>query len=1149
MGLAGGHAVTLDLLNSNRFRGLFWTQFLGAMNDNFFKNALVILILYRLAGDEGPLLVTAAAGIFILPFFLFSALAGQIADKYEKAALTRRIKLAEIVIMAVGGIMLWTGSVTGLMIVLFAMGTQSTMFGPIKYGVIPQLVGNERLMDANALIEMGTFLAILFGTIFGGILILKTGGIAIVMTGMLAMAGLGYAASRLIPATERAAPDLKINPNIAHESWRVVRAVFAQRHMWLAALGISWFWFVGAVYLAQVPTFTKELIGANEEVVTFFLTLFSVGIGVGSMLAARLTRGRTSTVPVPFGAIGMAIFAIDLFFATRAMPPAGPTLIGVLGFLGSFEGWRITFDLFAIALSGGLFVVPLFAAVQAWAEESRRARVIAAINIINAGFMVASALITLALQSAGFDVAQIFLMIGIANVAVAVYVVRLLPDEALLGLTRVLFRTLYRVETEGRHHLDQAGDRAVIVVNHLSLLDAPIMTAVMYEKPIFAIYTGMAENRWVKPMLRFVEALPVDPSNPMAVKTLTQRVKAGDKLVIFPEGRVSVTGTLMKIYDGPALIADKADAPFIPVRIEGAERTPFSRMNRLQVRRQWFPKIRVTFGPPERLELPKGMVGPARRAHAADRLYDIMCAQRVTTSKLDRTLFEALIDAAENHGRSWSIVEDAQKNKLTYGRLIAGSLALGARLSERTSPGEAVGVLLPNATAMVATFMALQATGRIPAMLNFTAGPRNVLAGCATAGVKTVITARGFIEQGKLEALAEALQDKLEVIWLEDLRDEISKADRIKALFESFRTTKLRAGQKADPTSPAVILFTSGSEGVPKAVALSHRNLLANCAQAASRVEFSRQDKVLNVLPTFHCFGLSTALLLPMIYGVPVFLYPSPLHYRVIPEIAYGINATVMFGTDTFYTGYAKRAHPYDFRSLRLVVGGAERLKDETRRIWMEKFGVRILEGYGLTESAPVVAISSAMHNRGGKVGRFVPLLEHRLEPVEGIQDGGRLFLKGPNIMLGYLNAETPGEYTGLDDGWYDTGDIVEIDEDGFVEIKGRAKRFAKIAGEMVSLAAIESMVSDGWPEDMHVAVNLPDPRKGERIVLLTTSKELDRGDLGAEMRRRGATELMVPAEIVSVETMPLLATGKVDMPGCRNLVSDRTSPAVAAAS
>ena len=342
------------------------------------------------------------------------------------------------------------------------------------------------------------------------------------------------------------------------------------------------------------------------------------------------------------------------------------------------------------------------------------------------------------------------------------------------------------------------------------------------------------------------------------------------------------------------------------------------------------------------------------------------------------------------------------------------------------------------------------------------------------------------------------------------------------------------------PGDWAAVLFTSGSEGTPKGVVLSHRNMLANAAQAAARIDFGRQDKVFNVLPVFHSFGLTVGLVLPLVSGVRIYLYPSPLHYRTVAELIYGVNATIMFGTDTFLAGYARAAHPYDFRSLRYILAGAEPVRETTRRTYMEKFGLRILEGYGVTETAPALALNTPMFNKFGSVGRVLPGMEARLEKVEGVEEGGRLFVRGPNVMLGYLKVENPGVLEPPPEGWHDTGDIVTIDEQGFLTIKGRAKRFAKVGGEMISLAAVEALAGELWPTEVSAVVAVPDLRKGERLILLTQHKSATRGEFQTFAKSKHASDLMIPAEVWVLDKLPMLGSGKVDIMAVGRLVQER---------
>ncbi|MBF0309406.1 MAG: acyl-[ACP]--phospholipid O-acyltransferase [Magnetococcales bacterium] len=1136
-----GHGA-FHLLRQRRFLPLFVAQFFGAANDNLFKNALVILVVYRLgesSGMEPQLLVTAAAGLFILPFFLLSATAGQLADRFEKSGLIRLIKGVEVVMALLGGWALLSGYVPGLLLVLFLFGAHSTFFGPLKYAILPEHLPPEELIGANALIEGGTFLAILFGTIAGGTLILAESGPLWVSGLMLALAFSGLLAGYQVPRAHDGQTSVVIDYHFLRQTGRLIARIHSRRDLFLAVLGISWFWLVGATYLAQFPAFAKNVLHADEQVVTLMLTLFSVGIGAGSVLCGRLLGGEISARFVPVAAVGMTCFSFDLWLATHAVGQAEGALTGLGAFMSQPANWRILLDLMLLALCGGIYIVPLYTILQTRCDESVRARVIAANNVLNAAFMVVSALAGWVMLAKGFTIPQIFLAIALANLLVAVIICGLLPDVVLKGLLSRMLRLLYRVEVRGMEHLENIGERAVVVVNHVSFLDAVLMAVLMPHKPTFAINTQIAGHWWIKPFLALVEAFPLDPTNPMSLKGLIRAVQAGRVCVIFPEGRITVTGALMKVYEGPGMIADRAGAPVVPVRIDGAQYTPFSRLKG-KVRLRWWPKITVTVLPPRRFEMPEELSGRQRRRRIGEALYEIMSDMMFETSNWRRTLFEALLEARHIHGGRAAVVEDIGRKPLTYNRMVLGSLMLGRALRTAGAPGEVVGMLLPNMAASALLFFALQAIGRVPAMLNFTTGAGNVLAACQAGAIRRVVTSRRFVEQARLEALVAALEGQVTLLYLEEVRASLDWRDTAHALMRLPLAASWHHRHLRGPDDPAVILFTSGSEGTPKGVVLSHANILANINQLAARVAFSSADCVCNALPIFHSFGLTGGLLLPLLSGIRVFLYPSPLHYRIVPELAYDINATILFGTDTFLTGYAKAASPYDFYSVRYVFAGAEKVREETRLLWMEKFGLRILEGYGATETAPVIAVNTPMHYRGGTVGRLLPGIAYRLEPVPGIAEGGRLHVKGPNVMLGYYRTDRPAQLEPPPRGWYDTGDIVSIDPEGFVRILGRAKRFAKIAGEMVPLGRVEEEIGLLAPGFRHGVVALPDARKGEQLLLVTEWAGVNRESLVQHFRQRGLPEWMVPKNVFVVDRLPLLGTGKTDYVALNTLARER---------
>ncbi len=1127
-----------SLMKTRRFAPLFWCQLLSALNDNLVKNTLVMLILFQIGSDKGSSLVTLAGAVLIIPFFLLSGLGGELADRYDKAWMAQRLKLAEIPVSAIAALGFITHSIPLLFVALAGFGVIAALFGPIKYGILPVHLETKELPAGNALVEGATFLAILGGTIAGGFAYASHTATQAMAGAAVVLAVLTWLAARFIPASGEASPTLVVNRNPLVSTFALIRDLKADRRLWVGCLITSWFWLVGIVTLSALPTLMKGLVGGSEGVVTLGLVAFTVGIAIGSVAAARASKMRPNLALVPFATLLMGGFSIDLGITAGLLTaPSGVTDVG--GFLASVNGVHMLVDLVGLATAGGLFIVPAFAAVQAWAPEDRRARVIAACNVLGAAFMTVASLGMAALQHFGLGVPSLLIGLGLMYFAVFFIVLWAWGAEGVKDFGAFLFKTLLRLEVKGFDNIPKSGERVIIAPNHVSLLDAAILHSVLPAHAAFAIDTGWAQKWWVKPFLKLVRSHAVDPTKPMATRQLIAAVKEGGTLVIFPEGRLTVTGGLMKVYDGTAMIADKSDALVCPVRIEGPERSPFGYLNRYQTKKALLPKTTVTFLPPVKLGLAPELKGRNRRQGAGAKLQDIMVNSAMATANIETTLFAALVEAKNTRDTGKPIIEDPMGAKLSYRKLILGAQVLGRKLAPMAGEGEAIGVLLPNSAGVAVTFFALQTVGRVPAMLNFTAGAQNIAAACKAAKVSTILTSRAFVDKARLTEVVAKLAAETHIVYLEDVKAEIGIVDKIAGLIVGTREQSAR-----HPDDPAAILFTSGSEGLPKGVVLSHKNLLANATQCLTRVSANGADKVFNVMPVFHSFGLTGGLVMPLVGGVPVYLYPSPLHYRIVPELVYGSNSTILFGTDTFLTGYARAAHPYDFHRIRLIVSGAEAVKERTRAVYMEKFGCRILEGYGVTETAPVLALNTPLANKSGTVGRLAPLMQARLEPVTGIEEGGRLYVRGPNVMLGYYRAENPGVLEPPKDGWHDTGDIVTIDAGGFITIKGRAKRFAKIGGEMVSLAAVEALSAEAWPTHITVVVSVPDARKGERLVLLTTDAKCKREDLQKLAKAKGLSELMLPAEIMVVPAIPLLGSGKPDFTAANALVKARLATA-----
>lgn len=1121
---------------------LLATAFFGALHDTLLCAALLVLATQLVPASQATLIALLAGGLILLPRFLVSGLAGRLADRCEKAGLIRRIKLAELAITCLAAAAILTRNPSLLLVAICATATRSAFLAPIKHGWLPERLPPADLVRANALLHTATFAAIAIGTLGGAALMAQWGAPAVAVA-MVAAAAAGMAASVQLPKGQPAAPDLAIHANPFSGTIVLLQDLAEDRTLLRAALLHAWFWAAAAAYLLALPALLRSLLGADQRlvpvVVAGSVAGIAAGIGAGGVLIAKRLRGKpalTSTAPQ---ALLLTLAGLALYAALLALPAGGGTATPFT----TPSGMVTMLAILCVAMAGGAYAVPLAAAIQARSAPATRARVQAGTAILSAAAVTAATLGISLLATLGMPLSAPFLLLAIGSATAFAATLRFFPADALQGLLRLLLGNLLRVKITGEENLNTTGP-VIYACNHQSLLDGPLLFSILGPQAAFAMTSVWADRPFMQRIARLVPILATDHTKPMSIKAMARRIAAGQSCVIFPEGRITATGALMKIYPGTSWLVDQASVPVIPIHIEGLE---FSRQSRPKhgFPRRWFPRVRLTIGPAQRLTLDPDLKGKKRRERAALMVSDLLETQRYLALNRYDTLPQALADTLSLYGAHRPALVDHTGTSLTHGKLALAGDVLARTLSPLLTGEPTVGLLLPTAAGVPAVLLALWRMGVTPAMLNPTLGPGPLKTCLATAQIKTVITSTAMIDQAKLHDLIADLQAaSIRILRAEDIRASVTTATKARA-FLSAKLGPARHGRPLTPVTrdtPAAILFTSGTEGAPKGVVLTHANFLANIAQLRAHTDINAGDRIFTALPVFHSFGLTAGILLPLVVGAQIIAYPSPLHYKIIPELAYYHQPTVIFGTDSFLSGWGRRAHDYDFASLRAAIAGAEPIRQATRDLWSRRFGVRILEGYGATETAPVLSLNTPVSSRDGTVGRFLPGITPRLDPISGV-DAFKLSVRGDNIMRGYIRATAPGVIEAPENGWYDTGDAITLDDDGFITIRGRIKRFAKIGGEMVSLAAVEALSERTWPNIPAAAIAQPDPRKGNRVILVLAPPHGEKPPapdaLKTQARAEGLAEIMLPSRIEILPKLPMLASGKPDYPAIAKLFAE----------
>lgn len=1121
------------------FWSLILTQFLGAFNDLSLKNLIIFLVIgMNLPPGQRQLLVPLIGALFALPFILFSMAGGYFADRHSKRTVTIGVKLFEIGVMLYAVVALSLGILYMELLAVFFMGVHSAIFGPTKYGLLPELLPEKRLSWGNGVLELGTFTGTILGTAFGAMLSdVFHGRQAWSGVTLCALAGVGLVSSLGITRVPPADPEKRFEPNPIASLWRQVRGVRSDRPLWLAMLGNTYFFFLAALLQFNLVFYGKELLHLGDTRNGLMQASVALGIGLGSLAAGYLSGGKIEYGLIPLGALGVSGFSFVLGLKTLTAAGFGMHL-GLLGFFGGFA------------------IVPITALLQHRPPKEEKGGVLAAANLVSfIGIFIASGVYWVLDAGLHFNPRQIFFTSAIMTSIAMVYAVYLLPDSFLRLLFWLLTHTLYRIRIVGRDYIPEKGG-ALFVCNHLSLIDAFLLIASTDRFIRFVMFKGMYEKPLIKPFARILRAIPISSQlRPReivaALREAGDTIRGGEVACIFAEGQITRIGQLLPFKRGFERIMKDVDAPIIPVCVDGVWGSIFSLTHGRfcwKLPRRIPQPVSVCFGAPMG---PKSTHTEVRQA-----VQDLQAGAWGFRRALMRPIHRSFIQTARRHPFRFSMA-DAMVPKLSFAGALLRTIFLSRRLARIWAGQSMVGILLPPSVAGALANFAALLLGKVPVNLNYTVSPET-LASCARqCGLQTILTSRKFLERVKLTLPVEA-------VYLEEIAAKPGLSERILALLMFLllpaRLLEWVAGRagtgKLDDT--ATIIFSSGSTGEPKGVVLSHYNVASNVEQVGQVFALGSHDRILGILPFFHSFGFTGTLCLPAVLGVGAVYHPTPLEPRAIGGLVSNYGVTFLLATPTFLQMYLRGCEPEDFGSLQLVMAGAEKLPDRLAAAFEERFGVRPVEGYGCTECSPVVTVNTHDYRaagfrqvgaKRGKIGHPLPGMSVRIiDPETGaalpVGKPGLLLVRGPNVMKGYLGKpEKTAEV--LRDGWYVTGDIASLDEDGFLQITDRLSRFSKIGGEMVPHIKVEEKLQEiaNATEPCFAVTGVPDEKKGERLVVLHTLAEERLKECLDRLSQAGLPNLWVPRSnlFFRVDGLPYLGTGKLDLRRVREMAGEFT--------
>ncbi len=1116
--------ITKQSTTLNRsFLWLNTTQFLGAANDNLFKGLMMFLLINRVGQDKASQISSTAALVFVVPFLLLTPYAGILADRFSKQRIIVLAKVAEVVLMALGVVSFWAGNPIFCYGVLFLMCAQSAFFGPSKYGIVPELVEPSRLSHANGLLEGWTYLAIVLGIGAAPALAELSGGnYALAGAGCILVAAAGLATSLGIKKTAASGGQGETaSPLFVVDLYKTMRDIYPQRNLTAAVVAGAGFMFLAAFAQINLIPYGIQTCGLTEVHSGYLFVIAAVGIGLGSFLAGVISGRSMESGLIPLGSLLFSLGALGL-----SLEPAL---------------WMISVLIAVMGIGAGLYVVPVYAYIQLWGPRAILGRVVAASNCIGWMGVALAAGIAGLCSVLGMSAARLWIVpgvIGLAVFAVSLYYLREYVNRFVLAM---LARAIYRLRVFGAENLPLTSG-ALLVANHISWADGLVLNAAQHRRIRFLIDREIYESKRLNPFFRFIRAIPISASDPprQLVGSLQQARKAiedGYLVCIFAEGALTRTGHLGAFRPGLEKIVKATDCPVIPVYLGGLwDSVACYRYGKLFSR---FPRplpypVSVHFGEP----MPADSTAQQIRQAVLELSCDWMECRKGWRLSLAQTF-------AKIARRNWKrpCIADAAGRSLTYGQTLTAAAAFADKYRKPLAGQYHIGILLPPSAGGAIANVAIGLLRKTAVNLNYTVSPADRQTAIDECGIQTILTSRLVLEKLGLKA------EDANYLFLEDMAGSLTRLDKLCAAAKArIVPARLLGGwRRVDPDATAAILYSSGSSARPKGVMLSHHNLLSNVETAQMVYRFSRDVRLCGVLPFFHSFGLTCTMWLPMLAGVSAYYLPNPIDGKAVGQAIAEQRCTMLFSTPTFLLAYLRRCTKQQFASLQLIVAGAEKMKPSLADSFEQQFGIRPLEGYGATELSPLVSFNVpdiaidggvGRGTKAGSVGRPMPGIATRIADIETgriVEPGkqGVLWIKGPNVMKGYLNQPQKTAEV-IVDGWYNTGDIATVDEEGFITITDRLGRFSKIAGEMVSHTAIEEVCHKGLAaEDRLVAAtSIPDEKKGEQIVVLYVESAMNGDRLFELLSQSELPNLAKPRRenLIGVEAIPILGSGKLDL-------------------